>query len=159
MTDERIGDGLWAALAALPRGSGVVVRHYGLSQAERRALLARVERLGRERGLVVLGAGLPASGGVHNGRSNAPGLRTRSVHHRREAVAAARAGADCVFVSPVFATRSHAAARPLGPVRLGLLTRGLPMPVIALGGMNASRLRRLGPLRVHGWAGIDAWLR
>ena len=38
MTDERLGDGLWAALERLPKGSGVVFRHYGLAPAERRAL-------------------------------------------------------------------------------------------------------------------------
>ncbi len=28
MTDERLGEGLWAALAALPHGSGVIFRDY-----------------------------------------------------------------------------------------------------------------------------------
>ncbi|MEJ8630952.1 hypothetical protein P0F65_16040 [Sphingomonas sp. I4] len=28
MTDERLGDGLWRALARLPPGSGVVFRHH-----------------------------------------------------------------------------------------------------------------------------------
>src|SRR5439155_26981070 len=30
MTDERQGDGLWAALERMPRGAGVVFRHYSL---------------------------------------------------------------------------------------------------------------------------------
>ena len=159
MTDQRMGDALWTALAALPRGSGVVVRHHGLPLAERRLLLARIERIGRKRRLVVLGAGMPASGGIHNGRRGARGLLSRAVHDRRELVAAMRSRADCVFVSPVFATRSHPGARPLGPVRLGLLIRGFVVPVVALGGMDASRLRRLRPLPIQGWAAIDAWLR
>lgn len=159
MTDERMGDALWPALAGLPRGSGVVVRHYDLSVRDRRALLERIERIGRRRRLVVLGAGMAASGGIHNARRGVRGLLTRAVHDRREAAAALRARADAVFVSPVFATRSHDRARPLGAVRMGLLVRELPMPVIALGGMDASRLRRLRPLRIHGWAGVDAWLR
>ena len=158
MTDERMGDALWAAIDRLPRGAGVIVRHYGRPIEERRALLARVERIGRRRGLVVLGsAGLIGSGGTHNA-ARGGGLRTRSAHDRRSAVAAARAGADAVFVSPVFATRSHAGARSLGPVRLGLMIRGISIPVIALGGMTATRMRSLAPLSIHGWAAIDAWM-
>jgi len=63
-----------------------------------------------------------------------------------------------VFVSPVFATRSHPGARALGPIRFALMVRGLPIPVIALGGMTAKRARRLQLLGASGWAAIDAWL-
>ena len=159
MTDERMGDGLWEALARLPRGSGVVFRHYSLPRAERVALFRKVMTVAHRRHLVVLRAGpgpLRGEAGVHNGRGR--GLVGRAVHDGAEAVAARRAGADLVFVSPVFATRSHPGARTLGPVRAGLLMRGLKMPVVALGGMdarNAGRLKRLG---IHGWAAIDAWL-
>jgi thiamine-phosphate pyrophosphorylase len=159
MTDERMGEALWPALLRLPRGSGVVVRHHTLDRREWRELLTRIEAIGRRRGLIVLGARRPASGGVHNGRAPVRGLLSRSIHDRREVVAAIRARADLVFVSPVFATRSHPGARPLGPVRLGLLIRGLRMPVIALGGMHEGRMRRLRGMCVHGWAAIDAWLR
>ena len=38
MTDERIGDRLWEAIAALPSGAGVVFRHYSLADRERREL-------------------------------------------------------------------------------------------------------------------------
>lgn len=155
MTDERMGDTLWEAIGRLPQGSGVVVRHYALPLAQRYALLARIERIAARRRLVVLGAGLQASGGVHNGCGR--GLISWSVHNRREGIAAARAGADLVFASPVFATRSHPGARALGPVRLGLMIRRLPMPVIALGGMSERRFRGVRRIGVHGWAGIDAW--
>jgi len=158
MTDERMGDAMWDALERLPRGAGVVVRHYGSPSAERRAVLAGVERIARRRRLVVLGAGgLIGSGGVHNGRARR-GLSTRAAHNRSEIVAAVRAGADAVFVSPVFATRSHIGARGLGAIRFGLLVRGVRVPIIALGGMDAERARRLRSMGAHGWAGIDAWL-
>lgn len=158
MTDERMGDALWDALERLPRGAGVVVRHYGLPLAERRVVLARVERIARARGLVVLGTrGLVGSGGMHNGRARC-GMSTRAAHDRAEIVAAGRSGADAVFVSPMFATRSHVGARGMGVVWFGLLVRGAQVPVIALGGMNARRARRLRAMGVYGWAGIDAWL-
>ncbi|TGX53329.1 thiamine phosphate synthase [Sphingomonas gei] len=160
MTDERMGESLWNALARLPRGSGVVFRHYGLPLAERRALFAQVTRMARRRGLLVIRAGAERLGrgeaGVH-GRRGA-GLRTWPAHSRREAVAGIRAGADLLFVSPVFATRSHPGAPALGRARLGLMIRGLGVPVIALGGMDPHRAAGLRPLGIYGWAAIDAWI-
>lgn len=159
MTDERIGAALWEALERLPRGSGIVFRHYGLADAERRALFARVKRVARKRRLVLVTAGKPLgrADGVHAQRG--AGLKTWPAHDRREAIAAIRAGADALFVSPVFATRSHPAAKPLGRVRFGLLVRGLGVPVIALGGMTARRGASLRRFEIHGWAAIDAWTR
>ncbi len=156
MTDERMGDTLWEALERLPRGSGIVFRHYALAVDERRAFLTRIAKVARRRRLVVLGAGIDGPDGTHHGRRRGM-LLSHAVHDRRQAVAAVRAKADLVFASPVHATRSHPGARGLGRVRLGLLIRGLPMPVIALGGMNARRFSGLRGLGVHGWAGIDAF--
>jgi thiamine-phosphate pyrophosphorylase len=159
MTDERIGDALWPALARLPRGAGVVFRHYGLPLAERKRLFARVRRIARARGLVLVRAGQDRLGredGTHNAAGR--GLRTRSAHSRNDAIAAQRAGADAVFVSPVFATRSHPGASALGRVRLGLLVRGLKVPVIALGGITPARAATLERMGLYGWAAIDAWL-
>lgn len=163
MTDERMGERLWAALERLPRGSGVVFRHYGLPLAERRALFARVAMVTRRRGLVLLRAGEQRLGrwedGTHGTRRRVRGWYSRAAHSPDEIAAGVRAGADLLFVSPVFATRSHPGAPALGAVRFGLLVRGVGVPVIALGGMDARRARRLRGLGVHGWAGIDAWSR
>jgi thiamine-phosphate pyrophosphorylase len=161
MTDERMGDALWTALERLPRGSGIVFRHYRLEQRERRALFAKISKVAHRRGLLLVRAGSQRLGrseaGVH-GRSARPGqVSTCPAHSRREAVAAIRKGADALFVSPVFPTRSHPGAPALGRVRLGLMVRGLRVPVIALGGMNAQRAKGLAALGVYGWAGIDAW--
>jgi thiamine-phosphate pyrophosphorylase len=157
MTDERLGDGLWAALRRLPRGSGVVFRHYATPAAERRALFRRVVRVARARGLVVVRAGVGAGvgeDGVHGG-ARGRGLRTAPAHDRREAVAAVRRGAKVLFVSPVFATRSHPGATVLGECEARRIAQGLPVVSIALGGMDARRFRRLTGF--DGWAAIDAW--
>jgi len=155
MTDERQGDGLWRALERLPRGAGIVFRHYALPRRERAALFAKVRRIAAARGLtlIVAGAPLPGGGGTH-GRAGR-GLRTASVHNLRELKAAERAGADLVFLSPVYPTRSHPGARPLGPRRFALIAHQAKVPVIALGGMDAAKARSLGG--AYGWAGIDAW--
>lgn len=160
MTDERLGEGLWNALERLPRGAGVIFRDYATPPAERRARFAAVLAVAKRRRLVLVRSGRTAMRGemgVHNGRGR--GLRTASVHDRKEMIAARRAGADLIFVSPVFPTRSHPGARTLGPVRPGLMLRGATSPAIALGGMDARAFRRLRGLGLHGWAAIDGLSR
>ena len=152
MTDERQGDGLWEALERLPRGSGVVFRHYSLAPTERRRLFDRVRRVARRRRLFLLVGGKgPRGDGVHGGR----GGFSASAHDLRELKTAERWGAKLVFLSPAFSTRSHPGARALGPVRFGLIAGQARVPVIALGGLDERKARRLP--HCYGWAGIDAW--
>ncbi len=166
-TDERVDDAaLLRAITRLPRKSGIVFRHYGLARAARRALFAEVAALARRRGLLLLAAGdRPGRGaqGVHcpahapfRHRGIQSGLVSLAVHSMRELVAAQRAGADAIFVSPVFPTRSHLGARTLGLWRFAGLAGRAHCPVIALGGLTRLRFRRLKPLGAHGWAAIDA---
>ena len=166
MTDERMGEGLWDALARLPRGSGVIFRHYATSPADRRRLFDRVRRVARARRLVLVLAGSSAQAiawhadGVHgrSGQRLAPRglIRTAPVHSRMELIAARRSGADLALLSPVFPTRSHPHARTLGPVGFARLAATAGLPIIALGGMDARRFRALRELGAYGWAGIDA---
>jgi thiamine-phosphate pyrophosphorylase len=80
------------------------------------------------------------------------GLKLITAHSLREIAAGRRARADAIVLSPVFATRSHPGARTLGPLRFRLLAARAGLPVIALGGMDAARARRLGQAP---WAAID----
>ena len=154
MTDERQGEYLWAALKRLPKGAGIVFRHYGLAPRERRDLFERVRRVARRRRLVLLAGGRGLRGdGTHGGRGR--GLRSASAHDLAELKAAERSGASLVFLSPAFPTRSHPGARTLGPVRFGMIARQARIPVIALGGIDGRRARRLP--HIYGWAAIDAW--
>ena len=163
MTDERQGEALWAALERLPRWSGVVFRHYGLADDARRALFRDVRRVARRRDLLLLLAGTDAEAlawGAHGshglGPRSSPGrVRSAPAHDLAEIRAAERAGADFVFLSPVFPTRSHPGAEPLGPHRFAALACATSLPVIALGGMDENRVR--GLRGAYGWAGIDAW--
>ncbi|MCA1749498.1 MAG: thiamine phosphate synthase [Parasphingopyxis sp.] len=165
MSDERQGEALWPALDNLPAGSGVVVRHYSLARAERRTLIDRVREIARPRGLVLIVAGPPdlatacGADGFHE-RSERIGppelLRTMSAHDAAEIETAERVGADLVFVSPVFATRSHTEAPALGRAKFTSLVGQTDLPVVALGGMDAERAHSLAGTGMHGWAAIGA---
>ena len=158
MTDERLGDGLFAAIDRLSADGGIVFRHYSLAAGRRRALFEAVR--GHAGGRVLLLAG-PAEAarawgadGSH-GRGPGAGLRTAPAHDLAEIRAAEAAGAALVFLSPVFATRSHPDAPPLGAARFDALAAAARLPVVALGGMDESRFALLEG--AYGWAGIDAW--
>ncbi len=157
LSDARNDAALERAIKRLPRGSGFVFRHYHLPEGPRRARFDRLARLARARGIAVVLAGSAAqarrwgadgSYGAHRDATLA------TAHSLRELRRACRAAA--VLLSPVFPTRSHPGGKVLGPLHFRLLAAHAPVPVIALGGMNARTARRL---RWPHWAGIDAFLR
>jgi thiamine-phosphate pyrophosphorylase len=159
MTDERKAD--WAGAAArLPRGSIVVVRS---RDAKKRAALA--ETLYGLAPLLIAGDPVLAldigAAGLH-----LPQARMKEAHHwrlrRPDWIITSSAHTlsalmhahvlDAVFLSPVFATASHADARPLGPVRAALIAAQAPVPVYALGGVTARNAPRLA----NAFSGIAA---
>lgn len=162
MTDERLGDRLHDAVARLPDGGGIVFRHYSLSAEARRSLFDEVKAAADARNLCLLLAGpaelaaLWGADGSHGPGAGA-GLRSASVHDLAEIRAAERDGADLLFLSPVYATRSHPGAKPLGLRGFAALVRETLLPVVALGGMNAARARATARHGAYGWAGIDAF--
>jgi len=164
MTDERMGDRLWGAIGRVPAGTGgIVFRHYTLDAPERLDLGSRVAALARERKLILAVAGDPALAEqlgaclVHNPSEPSELPFSCSVHDELDAKAAREAGANLVFVSPLFPTRSHPGAIALGMERAIKLAEIAGCPAIALGGMTFGKFWELGPA-FHGWAGIDAWL-
>lgn len=161
-----------AAMAeALPRGTVVIFRHY--ESPDRTGLGRCMAAVCRRRGLVLLVAGdhrlaaalgadglhLPEGLARHGVLSPAllwlrkrNGLLTAAAHGPAALARAARLGADAALLSPVFPTASHPGAATLGPWRFSLTARRARLPVIALGGMSARRMARLG--HAAGWAGV-----
>jgi thiamine-phosphate pyrophosphorylase len=162
VSDARNDAWLEAALRKLPRGSGLIYRHYHLAPAERRARFDRLAALARRRGHLVILAGMArdarawrADGAYGSATHLARGpatLRLVTAHSLAEIGRARRARADAVVLSPVFATRSHPGARVLGGVRFRLLAGRVGVAVVALGGVDSARNRRLKWAR---WAAID----
>jgi thiamine-phosphate pyrophosphorylase len=159
VSDARNDARLEEALAILPRGSGLVFRHYHLAPAERRARFDAVRRVAKRKGhQVFLSADARtarawrADGAYGSARALATGPalpRLATAHSLRE-LRAARA--DAVVLSPVFATRSHPGGKTLGPIRFRLLARLSAAPIVALGGMTA---RRAAAHKLERWAAID----
>jgi thiamine-phosphate pyrophosphorylase len=159
MTDERMGDRLLPSIAALPKGSGIIFRHYSLPQRERLDLFVAVRKLARRRRHSLFYGGSPKLAralGADGAHGRYPGTVSAPVHNEREMITAKRLGAAMVFVSPVFATASHPGAKALGWVKFGMLVRGANLPIIALGGMTKPHARSLGPYKIYGWAAIDS---
>ncbi|WP_338185856.1 thiamine phosphate synthase [Jatrophihabitans sp.] len=163
MTDERISD-LDAAIRRLPWHSGIVFRHYGLNVKARRVLFNQVRRLARRYNHILFLADTPlqarqwgADGAHHRSALVSQGLRSAAVHNVEERIAAMRSGADLIFVSPAFETRSHPGHSALGASRLGLIAGTERTRTIALGGMTMNRANGLKALKLYGWAAIDAF--
>jgi len=72
----------------------------------------------------------------------APGKRFGfSSHNEREALIASRLALDYIGVGPVCATPSKAVPDPvLGPERMGAIIRSVPVPAVALGGIDGGNL-------------------
>ena len=147
-----IVDGLAAGLAARDRGATILqLRAPGLST---RSLEAVAKRLVAESGLpvvvsrradVALAAG---AAGVNLPEDDLPvtsvrrllgrdALVGRSVHDLPGAVAAALAGASYLLFGPVFRTPTHPGSRGAGIQALAAIAAAVPLPVIAVGGVES----------------------
>lgn len=160
------------AVARLPRGTIVIVRH---SDDGARAALARdLLPICRRRGLRLLIAGdwrlalRLGADGLHlpeamarqarRWRRRPSWLVTAAAHSRPAMRRAAQAGADAVLLSPVFPTASHPGRGALGPVRFAALAVRQPLAVYALGGITevtAPRLLGTGAVGIAAIGGLS----
>lgn len=167
MTDARRLPDPLAAAARLPAGAAVVLRDYDKpDRADLATALAKLCRARRLRLLVAADAALAArvgADGLHlpealvaRARRRWPRswLVTAAAHSPAALWRVWRHGADAALLSPVFATASHPGAPAIGAERFSAWTRGAPLPVYALGGINAATSRRLQESGAVGLAGI-----
>lgn len=163
MTDERMGDALGPAIArAAAAGAGVIVRHHRSPDSVRRAIASEVLAAGAILGVSrdpLLAADLGAAL-VHNPQEGRSGTLpfSLSVHDEAQAREAATRSPALVFVSPVFATRSHVGQSALGEKAAGDLANLARCPAMALGGVTLEKGEQLVANGWAGWAAIDAWL-
>ena len=90
--------------------------------------------------------------GIYGSQRMSDGMWLATAHDGAEVAGAVRAGADGIFLSPVFPTASHPGAAHLGVHGFHVLAQQSPVPVIALGGMDYERANLLDWPR---WGAID----
>lgn len=176
MTDSARAPKPEALLAGLPAGGAVILRHP--DPAELRRMAERTVPLAHKLGAKVLVSGdtrlalVAGADGVHLSEAllarhpalgrlrPKPGwIVTAAAHGPRALALAAAAGVDAVLLSPVLQTKSHPQAPALGAVRFTALCLGCRLPVVALGGIGRSDIRRLKHSGVAGIAGIGLFDR
>ena len=157
-------------IRGLPRGSGVIYRHYGI---QGRAKLAKdLSLLCRQLHIFFIvandwrlaisvnanGVHLPeyAVRNWHKFQVRNPRfLVTCAAHSQRSIWNAIHAGVDAVLVSPVFTTDSHQKNNPLGLIKFSNMCRISPIPIYALGGITGHNVRRIQNSAFFGLAGIS----
>jgi thiamine-phosphate pyrophosphorylase len=152
----------------LPRGVGIILRHY--DAPDRAGLAHALSRVAHARGLMLVIAADPKlaravrAHGVHwpeglmplaQGRRH--GFVTVAAHSEKALIRARIIGADAALLSPVFPTRSGAEKHPLGVVRFAMLAHRAGLPVYALGGISGLTARRLLGSGAAGLAAVDAF--
>jgi thiamine-phosphate pyrophosphorylase len=135
--DRQPGPEQWKALGRLPRGTGVLLLQ-PLAAKDRR----RLRRTATARDLTVA--------------CESPRMAAR-VHDQRELTRALLRRIPLILVSPLHATPSHPAWKPLLRMRAATLARLANRQAIALGGMNRRRYANIAALGFIGWAGISAF--
>ncbi len=161
--------------AALAAGLKLVqIREPGLAWEARRDFAAEAVRRAHAAGALALVnddvelARETGADGVHLPASRLAGLDARpdfpwvgaSCHLREELERAAELGLDYALLGAVRDTPTHPGAPPLGWERFAALAAGLPLPVLALGGLTAADMETARDAGAHGVAAIrGAWAR
>lgn len=141
--DTRLGDELWRTAERLPSGSGLLILLHDLSAGKRERVIRRLRYRAAATSLVIVDEEKGAA----------------RVHNLRELRWALPARTPLILLSPIHRTRSHPTWPPIPRMRAAAYARLAGRNLIALGGMDERRFRRIERLGFIGWAGIDAWLR
>jgi thiamine-phosphate pyrophosphorylase len=173
MTDEVRTPNPEALLQHLPRGAGVILRHY--DDPARGQIAARLRTICRRRGLRILVGGdwrLAAKVDAHGlhlptrlaAKGLEPGARlwirqrkkllTVAAHSARDLRRANAISATAAVLSPIFHTDSHPGRRSLGRLRCAAIAHSSKVAVIALGGVSEKTINAIYPTRCVGVAGI-----
>lgn len=143
IADTRLGDQLWESVARLPRGSGVLVLFHELSTNARERVIRRLRHVAVGKGLTLIDEAQGAA----------------RVHDPRELRRALLQRTPLILLSPIYPTQSHPGLRAIPRMRAAAYAHLTGRRLIALGGMDPQRFRRIERLGFIGWAGISAWLR
>lgn len=171
LTDPERTPEPWVQAGRLPPRAGVIFRAFGrpdaLAVGERLADLCRENSLFFLVGADADLAAALAADGVHlpeRAVHEAPALRARrpawlitgAAHSAQALDRAAEVGLDAALLSPVFASLSPSAERPLGAALFTEMARTARLPVYALGGVTARTAPDLLSSEACGLAAVGA---
>jgi thiamine-phosphate diphosphorylase len=157
--------------------AGLAAAAHGATLVQLRDPEATVRRLEQEASSLLSGSPLPVlvssrvdlalatgAAGVHLPENDLPvaaarallggGLLGRSVHSVAAARQAAAEGADYLLFGPVFETASHPGRPARGLAALEEVAAAVPVPVLAIGGIDAERARACREAGAAGFAAI-----
>ena len=150
---------------------GVLFRDKDLSEDEAADYATALRDATRARGAVFFVAERPAlarrlgAEGLHLGEGTAApeadswdGAISVAAHDSPGLARGSRLGAHFALLSPLFATRSHPEAQPLGTDRFARLAADTPVPVLALGGITPANAGQALTAGAAGVACMDAIL-
>lgn len=162
---QRIGDLVDAGVRA------VVLRERDLPDSQRAVIAGELlEILENAGGRLIVSVGpetdiraFPESVGVHlSADATVPRLSAgnpigRSCHGLIDVLASSAEGVDYVTLSPIFATKSKPSyGPPLGAGTLREISHSTPLPVLALGGIDSTRVRGCVEAGAYGIAVMGA---
>ena len=173
ISDSSFGDPVAlgkALLSGNPCALQLRCKDWSLSQAE--AALRSLLPLCRERGVPLIVNDHPQlaflADGVHLGQDDGPIDRSllpkdcivgRSTHSLDQAQQAVDEGADYLGFGPLFPTQTKATGySPQGLEQLEIIARSVPLPVVAIGGIQLSHIQAIQACGAAAWAPISAIL-
>ena len=177
-TDRKRCADLSLAIKKLPKNSAVIFREYDLDEAAREKLAQEIIAICRGRNHkiligknVALARKLRADGihfsdndilplAVFN-RQNWPRefIFSFACHNFLSVLKSQQLKVDLLFVSPIFATKSHPNIAPLGLMQLSKIIRASKVPVFALGGVNEKNIHTLERLGAQGFGAIEMFCK
>jgi len=170
MTDpSRVPDVIKAAKAQ-PKGAAIIYRHFGKADKADEAQALRQTTFAKHQQLLIgndpeLAISIGADG-VHFKRDpqlKAPMLWRQRCPNWIISVAGIKQGEyqgdlsslDALLVSSVFKSQSLSAGEPIGIEQFKSLTKTIPVPIYALGGVNRDTAPKLIATNAAGLAGIE----
>jgi thiamine monophosphate synthase len=179
-TDRKKIFDFFSAIKNLPKNSTIIIREYDLKGHEREAFAKKIIALAKiKKAKILIGkdfnlAKKLKADGVHFSdfdrlpwqffkRKSFPKkfIFSLACHSFGSLLKAQKLKTDLIFISPIFASTSHADVKPLGLKNLAKITfktknsNYLASRIRALGGVNSTNLKRLRKLGIQGFGAID----
>ena len=155
-------------IASLPSSSAVIIRDY--DHPERAAYARHMVEVAQRCGVKALVAGDVAlarkvgADGFHMPEyqlwqrmplRHGFSIVTAATKSQKSMQRAAALGVDMALCSPIFKTRSHVGAKGMGVHLLSRIIQHAPLPVVALGGIDDTTIKRLRGMDIAAIAAID----